>query len=364
MIADCELRYLLALNKLAAINCSQLEKLKKHTGSLENLCSRSTKQLRQLGLSEKKAELISMLSLDSIKVDLHWLEQTNHHIVCFDDPNYPPLLKEISSPPLLLYIVGKPELLLLPQIAIVGSRKPTPMGKENAFKFGQYLAKTGLTVTSGMALGIDAASHWGALETGASIAVLGSGVDQAYPRQNLNLYKALIEKGAVISEFAIGTQPRRQHFPQRNRIISGLSLGTLVIEAAIKSGSLITAYLAADQGREVFALPGSVHNPQSKGCHHLIKQGAALVEKLDDVLFEIRHLWQFSKSKMFEKSLDLNQLDEDDTKILTCIGTETTSIDQILSRSLLDPQKVTIALTDLEINKLIKAVPGGYSRIR
>jgi len=210
------------------------------------------------------------------------------HILTLHDPAYPALLKEIADPPPLLFVRGDPAVLSRPQLGIVGSRNPTPGGRSLAEDFARSLSRCGLVVTSGMALGIDAAGHRGALRGGGTtLAVAGTGPDRIYPARHRDLARAIVEQGAIISEFAPGTPALPSNFPRRNRIISGLSLGVLVVEAACRSGSLITARLAAEQGREVFALPGSIHNPLARGCHHLIRQGAKLVEDIEDIVEEL-----------------------------------------------------------------------------
>lgn len=236
-------------------------------------------------------------------VDAHlgWLAAGNHHMVTLADSDYPPRLLEIADPPPTLFVHGRRDLLAAPMVAMVGSRNATPQGKRDAFAFAQVLSDAGLVIASGLALGIDAASHEGALAGRASsVAVVGTGADRIYPARNEAVARALAERGAIVSEFALGTPPLRENFPRRNRIISGLSLGVLVVEAAIASGSLITARTAGEQGREVFAIPGSIHSPFSKGCHALIKEGAKLVESADDILSELR--WQPAAPKLFSTS--------------------------------------------------------------
>lgn len=221
----------------------------------------------------------------SIRKILRWLEQDNHFFLTPLDENYPSLLKHIHMPPLGLFILGNPGLLSKPQMGIVGSRRASFSGLKHSFEFAKNLAQAGLIITSGLALGIDAAAHQGALASGKStIAILGTGVDYVYPRQHQTLYKAISEQGAIVSEFPLGSPPKPEHFPLRNRIISGLSLGCLIIEASEKSGSLITARYALEQNREIFALPGSINNPNSKGCNQLIRSGAMLVEHAKDIL--------------------------------------------------------------------------------
>ena len=224
---------------------------------------------------------------DALAPTLKWLEEPLNHIVTLADTDYPRALLEIPDPPPLLYVKGRRELLNRPALAVVGSRNATPQGLINAEHFAHFLSDSGLCIVSGMALGIDGAAHRGALQGAASsIAVVGTGLDIVYPARHRDLAHELAQSGALISEFPIGTPSKAQNFPRRNRIISGLSQGCLVVEAALQSGSLITARLAAEQGREVFAIPGSIHSPLAKGCHYLIKQGAKLVESAQDILEE------------------------------------------------------------------------------
>ncbi len=305
---NSELRYWLALNATGSFTGRHLERLQKHFGELKAVFYASYNALCAAGLTAKQTQAIKSFNLNSIKVDLNWTEQKNHHLIVLTDPHYPKLLKQINDPPLVLYLLGDPELLHYPQLAIVGSRKPTPAGIKNAGLLAGQLAAQGLIITSGMALGIDAASHWGALKAkGYSIAVLGTSIDQVYPQRNRPLFHELKEKGIIISEFPLGTQAHPYNFPRRNRIISGLSLGTLVIEAALASGSLITAKLAAEQGREVFALPGSIHNLQAKGCHSLLKNGAFLVETSEDILFQLAPLLEHHYPQICSKSSPTNR---------------------------------------------------------
>jgi len=228
---------------------------------------------------------------DLVENDLKWQQQTSHHLLSFNEPNYPQLLKQQHNHPMILYVMGNPQLLHDIQIAMVGSRNPTPTALETANQFAYYLAQNGMVITSGLAMGIDASSHKGALKAkGKTIAVAGTGIDRVYPAKHKDLAHQIVENGAIVSEFPLGSAPIRTNFPKRNQTISALSVGTLVVEAALKSGSLITARLAMEQGREVFAIPGSIHNPLAKGCHYLIKQGAKLVENAQDIIEEIQPL--------------------------------------------------------------------------
>ncbi|OGT43189.1 MAG: DNA protecting protein DprA [Gammaproteobacteria bacterium RIFCSPHIGHO2_12_FULL_40_19] len=297
---------------------------------------------------------------------LQWLKQPNHHIIPITDPRYPVLLSKIPSPPPLLYVKGEIETLSRPQIAIVGSRNPSFTGLELSTEFAYLLSQAGLVITSGLALGIDAASHVGALRAGGkTIAVLGSGLQQIYPKRNAALAEKITVNGCLVSEFPLDTPPAPHNFPRRNRIISGLSLGTLVIEAALKSGSLITAHFAAEQGREVFAIPSSIRNPAAKGCLALIQNGAKCVISLADILEEIRPLTPSSFSTPRQRA-DSNEhqttLASTDSQVLACIDNEVTTIDQICARSKLSAQLVTVALLQLELNGVVKRQFGGFVR--
>jgi DNA processing protein len=234
-------------------------------------------------------------------MDDEWLQMSGNHIIARGDENFPELLEQIPRPPERLYIKGDPGLLHMPSLAIVGSRNPTQAGARNAFEFARHLGAAGFCIVSGLAEGIDTAAHRGALDAGAAtIAFLGHGIDRVYPAANKDLAHEIAANGALVSEFPLGTHPHKTLFPQRNRLISGVSLGTLVVEAARRSGSLITARYAGDQGREVFALPGSIHNPLSRGCHKLIRQGAKLVETAEDIVNELAPL----TSHLLQNSLE------------------------------------------------------------
>ncbi len=240
---------------------------------------------RACGLNPQQAAALRNPSPASLERAQHWLADPQHHLIGWHDPDYPPLLRHSQNPPLALFVAGDPALLWRPAIALVGSRSPTPGGRDNAANFARAFAIHGLAVASGLAAGIDTAAHHASLAVdGLTVAVLGTGPDVPYPHSNTALHARIIEHGAVISEHLPGTGPRREHFPSRNRILAGLSLGTLVIEAAHRSGALITARLAGECGREVMALPGSIHNPLARGCHRLIRDGACLVECPQDVL--------------------------------------------------------------------------------
>ena len=254
----------------------------------QNLLAAGRAQWQAAGLKPQLINYLAEPDWETVARDLQWLAQPDNHLLTWDDPDYPQTLLDIHDPPPVLFVRGQLAALKLPQIAIVGSRHPTRGGEETAFSFAQHFAEAGLGVSSGLASGIDSAAHRGALKGGGlTIAVAGTGADRVYPAKNKELAKQIIEQGAVVTEFPPGTPLQRQNFPRRNRIISGLSTGTLVVEASLRSGSLITARQAAEQGREVFAIPGSIHNPLARGCHALIKEGCKLVETVEDILEEL-----------------------------------------------------------------------------
>jgi len=254
-------------------------------GSARSALAAGASAWRGAGCTPAQCDALAHPPPDALARALHWLDAPGHHLVGLADPAYPPLLRETALPPLALFVDGEPALLGHPGVAIVGSRRPTGSGHELAGEFAAALAEAGLAVVSGMAAGIDAAAHHAALDRhGLTVAVLGTGADVAYPHRHRALRDALAGRGAVVSEYLPGTRPVAAHFPARNRIVAGLTLGTLVVEAAFRSGALITARLAAESGREVFAVPGSVRNPLARGCHRLIRDGAVLVESPEDVL--------------------------------------------------------------------------------
>ncbi len=276
-------------------------------------------------------------------------------VITLGDPRYPRALLEGADPPLLLYAQGRFELLQIDAIAVVGSRNPTPQGADNARAFSSHLSDAGLTVVSGLALGIDAAAHTGGLEgTASSVAVVGTGLDRVYPRRNLRLAHRLAERGLIISEYAPGTPALPPNFPMRNRIIAGLARGTLVVEAALKSGSLITARLANEAGREVFAIPGSIHSPQSRGCHALIKQGAKLVETARDILEEL-HLPSTAAAR--GRPADTTATSADDP-LLTALGFDPVTLDALAARTGWSAAELNSRLLGLELDGHVARLPG------
>ena len=315
------------------------------------------------GVNRKMIEWLRSPDTKTCLKDMAWLEQENNHIVLFTDPLYPPLLKEIIDPPPVLYVHGDVSCLSHYQIAMIGSRNPTGGGSETAQRFAHSLAQSGFVITSGLALGIDADSHRGAISAGGkTIAVTGTGLDRVYPARNKMLAHEIVETGgALVSEFPIGTPPLANHFPRRNRIVSGLALGVLVIEAARRSGSLITARLAAEQGREVFAIPGSIHNPLAKGCHRLIRQGAKLVETVEDILEELGPLAhvEFLDKNPVEKAENKVFPDNDEQRLLEYIGYDPISIDMLIERSGLTAEIVSSMLLVLELRGFVSSAAGG-----
>lgn len=291
---------------------------------------------------------------------LDWARREQHHILTLSCPGYPPLLKEIAEPPPFLFIAGDPTLLALPQIGIVGSRRPTADGRSNARLFAAQLVTAGYQVTSGLAEGIDAESHAGALKHGNTLAVLGSGLEQIYPKKHVGLAQHIIASGALISEFLPTAAPAPWHFPRRNRIISGLSHGVLVVEAAERSGSLITARLAADQGREVFVLPGSIHNPMARGCHQLIRQGAKLVETVDDILIELPALLAWERATEKAAMAAHAALSAAERSVLACIAYDPASVDVLLQRTRFELPELYACLLQLELKGVISNVAGAY----
>ena len=308
-------------------------------------------------------------SIDRVRIAqcLDWMSASEqHHIITFDDACYPNTLKQLSSPPLAIYINGNPTLLNASLVAIVGSRHASQGGLALAKQFANQLSAQGIGIVSGLAAGIDAAAHWGAhREVGRTLAVIGSGNDIIYPKRNNRLHEALIkEGGAVMSEFWPGTPPKAAHFPRRNRIIAGLACATLVIEAKIKSGTLITANLAADLGKEVMAVPGHIYNPAHEGCHHLIQQGAALITSLSDVIeslpFQVQNQVNHNV-QLIQKSHGQSLASE---PLLDSVDYDVTAIDVIAERNGLPISDVMARLLQYELRGLVSAVPGGYVKLR
>jgi DNA processing protein len=303
-------------------------------------------------------------------VERRWLDGPRHHLVPFIDAHYPKLLRSMPDCPIALYVSGNIDALANPQLAVVGSRNPTPQGRLTAFEFAEYLAERGLGIISGLAEGIDACAHRGALQAqGITLGVLGTGIDRVYPRGNTSLYRDIEAQGALISEFPLQTPPCRGNFPQRNRLIAASSLGTLVVEAARRSGSLITARLANGYGREVFAIPGSIHSPLSRGCHELIKSGARLVETADEILCELNFSAFFSNdfaaSRVAAAQVPhASGMDKDHKILLDALGFDPGDLDTLVVRTGFKPEVVSSMMLILELEGHVQAAPGGrYSRV-
>jgi DNA processing protein len=326
--------------------------------------------LARLGVANGAIEWLTCPDETRIAADLRWLDESRCTLLPCFDAGYPELLRLSPDAPPLLYVRGRVDVLREPQLAMVGSRNPTAGGRATAREFAASFARLGLTITSGLALGIDAACHEGALAAGGTtIAVLGCGLDICYPRENRALFDRIAGSGALVSEFPPGTEPRAALFPQRNRIIAGLAHGTLVVEAARRSGSLITARLAGIAGREVFALPGSIHNPLARGCHELIRQGAKLVERVEDVLAELRislahQLLGSSLEPSTGPPAAAPVLDKAYKILLDALAFEPASVDSLVERTGLNSESIASMLLILELDGHVAPHPGGrYSRM-
>lgn len=332
-------------------------------GDPESLFSATPAQLSEWRIKDRLRSYLRTPDKQAVERDLAWRDAEDKFILPLNDPRYPPLLREIPDPPPLLFVHGDPDTLSLPQLAMVGSRNPTPQGKQLAKDFARFFSSSGLTITSGLAMGIDCACHEGALAGGGrTIAVSGTGLDRVYPAVNRELAHRIVEQGAMVSEFPVGTPPRAGHFPKRNRIISGLSVGTLVVEATLKSGSLITARLALEQGREVFAIPGSIHSPQVRGCHLLIRQGAKLVEKADDVIEELGAMLAGLHPPgegTPKQQQSASGLDQEYLLLLQEMGYDNESIDVLIERTGLTANVISSMLLVLELEGYVSAAPGG-----
>lgn len=298
-----------------------------------------------------------------IESALAWAEQPGNRLLTLADPDYPQSLLTVDDPPLLLYARGRMDLLACPMLAVVGSRNATAQGERDAEAFAMALGQAGLTVVSGLALGIDAAAHRGGLGTHAgTVAVIGTGADRLYPARNEALARAIAGNGVILSEFPLGTPALAANFPRRNRLIAGLGMGCLVVEAALRSGSLITARLAAEAGREVFAIPGSIHSPLSRGCHQLIRQGAKLVESAQDILEELH--WSKTPTEKVGADKTAIKTEESEEQVLTFLGHAPCDLDTLAARSGLTPAGLLAMLLPLELAGRVAQLPGGlYQRL-
>jgi DNA processing protein len=375
-----ELSAWLRLTLTPGVGNESIRKLLAAFGLPDAVLSQSSTALRQvvrpaqaIALHTKPPELAPLLALT-----WEWLQPTaqghaQRHIVVLGDPAYPTSLLTIEDPPLMLYLLGDAQFMspglansLSQSIAVVGSRNPTPQGAANARHFSKAMADAGLTVVSGLALGVDTAAHEGALDSAtpgdprlATVAVVGTGLDRVYPKENRALAHRIAQHGLLISEYPLGTPPLPSNFPKRNRIIAGLAQGTLVVEAALKSGSLITARLTAEQGKEVFAIPGSIHSTQARGCHALIKQGAKLVESAQDVLEELKLDSGVISAAILDAPEQFEGLGDADGTLLNALGFDPVGLDALQARSQLDTAELQVQLMTLELSGLVARLPGG-----
>ncbi len=366
-MCDERLRAWLALNRVPGVGPYKSGMLLRHFAGPQHIFTSSTAALRAAGAGAKTIAHIHAVDWAAVEQDLAWLAEADHHVLCRDSDGYPPLLAEIADPPPVLFVEGDPACLARAQVAIVGTRKPTRAGVDICAALAEALVGRGLVVTSGLALGIDAAAHRGALHgRGNTVAVAACGLDQVYPREHRELARSIRRHGALVSEFPIGMSPQRGHFPRRNRIISGLSLGVVVVEAALRSGSLTTAKHAAEQSREVFAVPGPVQSPNARGCHQLLREGASLVECVHDVLEELqlseestgRVCTRETSQKRDSLSID-DGLSADASTVFAAIGFEGTAADLVVQRTGLTAGAVSSMLLQLELQGLIYSAPGG-----
>ncbi len=367
----------LALALAPGLGARRISRLTEALGSPGAWARASTGELRALGLSETHCAALRHPDPAALERCERWLDAPGHELITLDDPYYPPLLKQTDDPPPVLFVLGRPELMVRPQVAIVGSRNATPGGLRHARDFAATLSRAGFIITSGLAVGVDAEAHEGCLGAGGeTLAVMGTGPDKVYPARHKALARRIFDQGALISLFPPGTPVRPGNFPARNRIISGMSLGTLVVEAGLRSGSLITARLAAEQGREVFAIPGSVHNPLARGCHRLIRDGARLVETAAEIIealaplagelaSSIQALLDSLPDDGLEKAAIAPHMthDPDYDRLLAAIGFDPTPVDEIIQRSELTTAAVSSMLLIMELDGRVQAHTGGrYSR--
>lgn len=367
---DAGLRAWLRLVHTPGFGASSWRKLAGPDGDLDSvsLLRYPAARLRASGITKAVADALAVPpDEETLTRDLQWLHAADHrYFLPLTHPRFPARLRDIPDPPLALFAAGDLDLLECPQVAIVGSRNPTASGRRTARDFARYLASSGVCITSGLAEGIDGAAHEGALDAdGMTLAVAGTGPDRVYPPSNLELAHRIVESGLLVTEFPPGAGPKPGHFPRRNRIIAALSLGVLVAEAAERSGSLITARLANEYGREVFAIPGSIHNPLARGCHRLIRQGAKLVETAADVLEELAPLLPATAAAGLSPAQGTAPpaLDDDYQALLDLIGYDPVGIDALVARSGLTPAAVSSMLLLLELKGYVSAFPGGrYSR--
>jgi DNA processing protein len=360
MTRDPGLASWLQLTLTPGLGAAAVRAMLRQFGLPQSILQRKRSELAAFVSPEALAALDSTSVQDAVARALQWADAPGHHVITLADECYPRLLLEIADPPPLLYATGLLELLQRPALAVVGSRNATAQGERNAESFAQALSDSGFTIVSGLALGIDTAAHRGGLAgRGSTVAVLGTGIDILYPRRNAQLAEQIATRGLLLSEFPLGTAPAASNFPRRNRLISGLTQGCLVVEAALASGSLITARAAAEQGREVFALPGSIHSPLSKGCHALIKTGAKLAESAEDILAE---LGGFRQSGFASTTTD--PVSTQAGGLLQHMGHDPVDVDSLCTRAGMSAEQVSSELLRLELDGRITSLPGGlYQRL-
>lgn len=359
MTAPADALYWLALEAVPGLGADAARRLLAEFNRPAEIFSAPAGLLEPLVGGKIASSIVQPIDPDRYAESLAWLEAPDAHLITWNDPDYPPTLRSLPDAPAWLYVKGDRATLQRPMLAIVGSRNATAQGRRDAQAFAQNLSEAGLTIVSGLADGIDAAAHEGGLAgNGTGVAVVGTGLDRVYPAKNRDLAHRLAGEGALVSEFPLGTPPKPGNFPRRNRIISGLSLGVLVVEAAPQSGSLITARLAAEQGRDVFAMPGSIHSPLAKGCHHLIKQGAKLVESAADILEELNLPWAIEMAT--QESSPASPCDP----VLDHMGTSPVSLDELAQRSRLTVENLSAMLFTHEMEGRVAVLPGGlYQRL-
>jgi len=352
---DPELAAWIRLSLVQGLGGQSMRRLLAAFGLPQQVLGAGRAALASIVSAEVAARILADADSTAVDAAMEWAAAEGNAVLTLADSTYPQSLLETPDPPALLYVRGRRELLARPGLAMVGSRNATPQGIGNAEHFARAFSAAGLTIVSGLALGIDAAAHRGGLDAaGSTIAVLGTGADILYPQRNRELGERIVREGLIVSEFPLGTPPHGANFPRRNRVISGLARGCLVVEAALASGSLITARLAAEQGREVFAIPGSIHSPHAKGCHALIKQGAKLVESADDLLQELGIGGLATRPAAADPAAH---------GLLEQLGFDLCDIDTLCARSGLTPAAVSAMLLQLELDGKVASLPGGlYQR--
>lgn len=362
-VDEQEIAQWVALSLIDGVGSATICQLLSQFGTPADVFSASIAQLRNVVSHDIASVIRAGVDAAKIAPTLAWLAQAGNHLITLADNSYPKALLEIANPPALLYAKGQLDCLNLPCLAMVGSRNATPQGEKNAEDFAENLSRHGLCIVSGMALGIDGAAHRGALKANApTIAVVGTGLDIVYPAKHRDLAHRIVNRGLILSEFPLGTPSKAQNFPRRNRIISGLSMGCLVIEANLDSGSLITARQAAEQGREVFAIPGSIHSPVAKGCHQLIKQGAKLVESVEDILSEMQPILPLQPALDTSPNGSLPEranISPEANTVLDSMGVDPVHFDVLLTATGLTVSALSTMLTLLELDGKISPLHGG-----